>query len=91
MVMGCDHTLTVKYMAVTIYSYGDHPYPQPFSFFFWSYYLFELASNEVASSQSLHMGQRETRNLLARSSTKEISNLILAVASSVGLEISISM
>ena len=26
MVIGCDHTLIVKYTAITVYSYGDHPY-----------------------------------------------------------------
>ena len=25
-VTGCDRTLTVKYTAVTVYGYGDHPY-----------------------------------------------------------------
>ena len=91
--MGCDHTLTVKYMAITIHTYTvmvTIPTHNPFPFFFlellsvWTCQQWSCLKPESA------YGAEGNKNLLAGSSTKEISNLMPAVASSVGLEISIS-
>ena len=59
-----------------------------FFFFFWSYYLLQLASNEVAPSQSLCGGWRQNGQLLRKkSSTEEISKPTPVVAGSVGLSL----